>query len=155
MFGALQVIRRLAPVLAVPALCLAGPPQTQHNHIRYYIQLVRATDSSQPPQSGSRPVGAKLATTLHGPLRWKHYWEICRREADVPFGGTATLRLPNQRAVEIDLTRPGRRSATAFQHGKPVDRTVVPIGEAFTLIGGDRDDSTAWFIVVRRDKPGA
>ncbi len=155
MFAVLEVIRRLAPVLAVLVLSLAGPGQTQPDYIRYYIQLVRATDSNQPPQFGSRPVGAKLATIFHDALRWKHYWEICRREADVPFGGTATLRLPNQRAVEIDLTWPGKRSTTAFQHGKPVDRTVVRIGEAFTLIGGDRDDSTAWFIVVRRDKPAA
>jgi hypothetical protein len=155
MFGVLEVIRRLAPVLAVLALSLAGPAQTQHDNIRYYIQLVRATDSNQPPQAGSRPVGAKLATTFHGALRWKHYWEICRRETDVPLGGAVNLHLPNQRAVEIDLTRPGKRTTVAFQNGKPVDRIVVPMGEAFTLIGGDRDHSTAWFIVVRRDKPGA
>jgi hypothetical protein len=146
---------RLVPVLALVALFFAELVQAPTAHIRYYVQLVRATESSQPPQTGSRPVGAKLATTFHGALRWKHYWELCRREADVPLGGTVNLRLPNQRAVEIDLTRPGKRTTVAFQNGKPVGRTVVPMGEAFTIIGGDRADTTAWFIVVRRDKPGA
>jgi len=148
-------MRRLAPVLAVLALFLVGPAQAPSAHIRYYVQLVRAADSSRPPQTDSRPVGAKLATTFHGPLCWKHYWELCRREADVPLGGKVNLRLPNQHAVEIDLTRPGKRTTVAFQNGKPVGRTVVPMGEAFTIIGGDRADSTAWFVVVRRDKPGA
>jgi hypothetical protein len=50
---------------------------------------------------------------------------------------------------------PGKRTTVAFQNGKPVGCTVVPMGEAFTIIGGDRADTTAWFIVVRRDKPGA
>ena len=146
---------RIVPVLALVALSSVELAQAPPGHIRYYIQLTRAADSSQPPQAGSRPVGAKLATTFQGALRWKHYWEICRREVDVPLGGAVNLHLPNQRAVEIDLTRPGKRTTVAFQNGKPVDRVVVPMGEAFTLIGGDRDDSTAWFIVVRRDKPGA
>jgi hypothetical protein len=30
----------------------------------------------------------------------------------------------------------------------------MPAGDAMTLIGGDRDQKSAWFIVVRRDKPG-
>jgi hypothetical protein len=146
---------RLLPVIALAAFSLVELAQPPTSQIRYYIQLIRAADSSQPPQTGSRPVGAKLATTFHGALRWKHYWEICRREVDVPLGSAVNLHLPNQRAVEIDLTRPGKRTTVAYQNGKPVDRIVVPMGEAFTLIGGDRDDSTAWFIVVRRDKPGA
>ena len=146
---------RLLPVIAVAAFSLVELAQPPTSHIRYYIQLIRAADSSQPPQADSRPVDATLATTFHGALRWKHYWELCRREADVPLGGTVNLRLPNQRAVEIDLTRPGKRTTVAFQNGKPVARTVVPMGEGFTIIGGNRADTTAWYIVVRRDTPGA
>jgi hypothetical protein len=29
------------------------------------------------------------------------------------------------------------------------------VGEAMTLIGGKRDLGSVWFIVVRRDQPGA
>ncbi len=148
-------MRRLVPVLALAALSFVELVPAPSARIRYYVQLVRAADSSEPPQTGSRPVGARLATTFHGALRWKHYWELCRREADVPLGGTVNLRLPNQRAVEIDLTHPGKRTTVAFQNGKPMGRTVVPMGAAFTIIGGGRADTTAWFIVVRRDKPGA
>jgi hypothetical protein len=154
-FAELADMRRLLPLTALAAIWLVEVTQTTTSHIHYYVQLIRAADSSRPPQAGSRPVGAKLATSFHGALRWEHYWEICRREVDVPLGSAVNLHLPNQRAVEIDLSRPGKRTTVAFQKGKPVGRIVAPMGEGFTLIGGDRDDSTAWFIVVRRDKPGA
>ena len=145
---------RLLLLIALTAICLVELAQTPASHIHYYVQLIRAADSSLPPQADIRPVGAMLATTLHGALRWKHYWEICRNEVNVPIGTTVNLHLPNQRAVQIDLTYPGKRTTVAFQNGKPIDRTVVPMGEGFTLIGGPRTDATAWFIVVRRDKPG-
>jgi hypothetical protein len=35
-----------------------------------------------------------------------------------------------------------------------VDRTINAAGEAMTIIGGNRDGKSVWFIVVRRDKPG-
>ena len=147
-------MRYLAPVLAVTALLFLGAAQTPSNHFRYYVQLIQATDSSQAPQPESRAVGPVLATTLGGALRWRYYWELCRREVDVPLGGKLHVPLANQRAVEIDLARPGKRTILAFQHGELVDRTVVPMGKALSLIGGGREDSTGWFIVVRRDKPG-
>jgi hypothetical protein len=62
--------------------------------------------------------------------------------------------LSNGREVEIDLSRRGKRTVTAFQSGRLLDRTIMPAGDAMTLIGGDRDQKSAWFIVVRRDKPG-
>ncbi len=145
---------RLLPVLVLVAVSLSGSERTQRSHIHYYVQLIRATDSSQPPQPGIRPVGPQLAATFNGPLRWSHYWEICRREADVPLGGKAMLDLANQRAVEIDLTRRGERTIIALQNGKSLGTTAAPMSKVFTITGGNRDRHTAWFIVVRRDKPG-
>jgi hypothetical protein len=63
-------------------------------------------------------------------------------------------RLGNGREVEIDLTHPGKRRVSTYHNGRLIDRTVEPLGESMTLIGGDRDPTSHWFIVVRRDKPG-
>ncbi len=145
---------RFVSSLAVFAFALTGVARAQEHATTYYVQLVRGTDSEQPPQAGSRRVGAKLTGTFCGALKWKGYWEICQREAQVAPGRTAKVRLSNGREVEIDLTQQGKRAVTAFQNGKLLDRTIAPMGEAMTLIGGDRDRKSAWFIVVRRDKPG-
>jgi hypothetical protein len=86
-------------------------------------------------------------------LKWKNYWEICQRKAEVIPDRATMVWLSNGREVEIDLRRRGKRTVTAFQNGRLVDRTIVPVREAMTLIGGDRDQKSAWFILVRRDKP--
>jgi hypothetical protein len=145
---------RFASMLVVVAFTVTGAVRAQQRPIRYYVQLIRSGDSEQQPQAGSRRVGAKLAGTFCGVLKWKSYWEICQRDADVVPGGTMKVRLSNGRDVEIDLGRPGKRTVATFQNGRLVDRTTTPAGEAMTVIGGDRDQSSAWFIVVRRDRPG-
>ena len=148
-----KTMRCFMLVFATAALSLVGPTQRPPPHIRYYVQMIRAADSTQPPEPGSHLVGANLAAIFKGPLRWKHYWEIRRCEVDVPPGAAVNLPLANQRAVEIDLTCLGKRIIAAFQNGTLLERTVVPSGEALSLIGGNRKDNTAWFIAVRRDKP--
>ena len=69
-------------------------------------------------------------------------------------GQTARVRLGNGREAEIDLRNPQERRVAAFQNGQLVDRTISPPGEAMTIIGGNRDGKSVWFIVVRRGKPG-
>jgi hypothetical protein len=145
---------RFASKLVVVAFAVAGGAGAQERAVTYYIQLIRSSDSEQPPQAESRRVGTKLAGTFCGVLKWKDYWEICQRKAEVIPGRATMVWLSNGREVEIDLSRRGKRTVTAFQNGRLVDRTIVPAGEAMTLIGGDRDQKSAWFIVVRRDKPG-
>lgn len=145
---------RFASMLAVAAFAVTGAVRAQERAVTYYVQLIRSSDSEQPPQAESRRVESKLAGTFWRVLRWKSYWEICQRKTEVMPGRATKVRLGNGREVEIDLSRRGKRTVTAFQNGRLVDRTIVPAGEATTLIGGDHDQKSAWFIVVRRDKPG-
>jgi hypothetical protein len=145
---------RFASMLAVAAFAVTGAVRTEERAVTYYVQLIRSRDSEQPPQAESRRVGTRLAGTFGGVLKWKNHWEICQRKAEVMPGRATMVWLSNGREVEIDLRRSGKRTVTAFQSGRLVDRTIVPAGEAMTLIGGDRDQKSSWFIVVRRDKPG-
>ena len=145
---------RFASMLSGAAIAVTGAVRGQERPITFYVQLIRSSDSEQPPQAESRRVGTKLAGTFCGVLRWKNYWEICQRKAEVIPDRATMVWLSNGREVEIDLRRRGKRTVTAFQNGTLVDRTIMPAGEAMTLIGGDRDQKSAWFIVVRRDKPG-
>jgi hypothetical protein len=144
---------RTVNILIVSAFALAGVARADDGAVRYRVQLIRGTDSDQPPVAGSLRVGNQLATTLRGPLKWKHYWQVCERKIAVRPGRKARMLLLNGREVEIDLTQHDRRAVAAFQGGRFVDRTVRPLGEAITLIGGSRDQASAWFIAVRRDQP--
>jgi hypothetical protein len=147
------MMRRAVNIFLVAAFALTGAARADEGAVRYCVQLIRGTDSDQPPVAGSLRVGNQLAATLSGPLKWKHYWRVCERKIAVRTGGKARVQLLNGREVEIDLTRHDRRSVAAFQDGQFVDRTVRPAGEAVTLIGGYRDQDSGWFIAVRRDEP--
>lgn len=132
---------------------LNGTPPAEHQSNTYYVQLVRGNNDDAPPQPGSRPVGIKVARHLKSALNWKSYWELNRQQVAVCSGKTARVCLSSDRQVEIDLTNRKRRKVTAFENGKVVQRTMRPVGEGMTVIGGERDPNSAWFIVVRRDPP--
>jgi hypothetical protein len=114
---------------------------------------VRGTDDAQAPEKGAKPIGPKLSKALSSVFRWKHYWEIQRQEVSAQPGQKTRVQLASRRAAEIDLTLPGKRKVTTFQGDKPQTSVTQPVSEAWTLIGGDRDPKSVWFIVVRRDKP--
>ena len=132
---------------------LNGTPPADHQSNTFYVQLVRGTNEDAPPQPGSRPVGIKVARHLKAALTWKNYWELNCRQVAVCSGKATRVCLSKDRQVEIELTRRNRRKVTAFENGRVVQRMLRPAGEGMTVIGGERDKESAWFIVVRRDRP--
>jgi hypothetical protein len=121
--------------------------------VAYYVQLIRGTDQDQSPNPNSKRIQPHLAGAFHSVFKWKSYWEISSRQVALQTGRATRVRLNPEREVEIDLTDPSRRAVTAILNGKKVQRTVSPRSEERTLIGGDRDGTSAWFIVVSRNTP--
>jgi len=135
------------------AVALAGETGTAAQTATFYVQLIRGTDSAQPPVPRSKCVGHKLAETFRPVFNCKAYWEINRREVMGSPDRVARVQLGNGREAEIDLRCPKSRKVAAFQNGQLVDRTITSAGEGMTIIGRSREDKSLWFIVVRRDKP--
>ena len=144
--------RTILGVLFV-AFILNGALPAEHRSNTFYVQLVRGNNEDAPPQPGSHPVGIKVARHLRSALNWKSYWELDCRQIAVCSGKTTRVCLSKDREVEIDLSNHNRRKVTAFENGRIVQRMLRPVGEGMTVIGGERDNESAWFIVVRRDKP--
>jgi hypothetical protein len=140
-------------IFAAAGLVLSSVTAAAEKPLVYYVQLIRCSDVEQAPEPGSRRIGARLAERFQCVFRCKSYWEISRDKVEVLPSQTARARLRNGREVEIDLSIPGKRRISTFSKGRLIDRTVEPASENMTLIGGDRDQTSHWFIVVRRDKP--
>ena len=119
----------------------------------FYIQLVRGTDTAKPPQPGCHQAGPRLAATFRPVFSWKHYWAVRCRPVPLRPGEKRRLRLGSGREVEIDLGQPKERKITTFRNGKVLDRTISPAGDHMTIIGDNREAKSAWFVVVRPDKP--
>jgi hypothetical protein len=146
-------MRRTILAVLFVAFILNGTPPAEHHPNTFYVQLVRGNNDDAPPQPGSRPVGIKVARHLRSALNWKNYWEVNRQQVAVCSGKAARVCLSKERAVEIDLSNRNRRKVTAFENGRIVQRLCRPVGGGMTVIGGERDEGSAWFIVVRRDPP--
>jgi hypothetical protein len=147
-------MKRLLMLVILGGLGLAAVSAAGDKPLAYYIQLIRCSDQNGPPEPGSKRIGPKLAERFQCVFRCKSYWEISQATLAVLPSQVARAHLGNGRDVEIDLRQPGKRRVATFHRGRLIDRTVEPLGEDMTLIGGDRDQTSHWFIVVRRDKPG-
>ena len=147
-------MRRMMVILILLAFAPGGMARAEEGAATFYVQLIRGTDTEQPPMLGSKCVGPKLAKTFGPVFRCKGFWEINRQQVAVPPGKAKRVQLGNGREAEIDLRNPKQRRVAAFQNGQLVERTISPAGEAMTIIGGNHDGKSMWFIVVRRDKPG-
>ena len=146
-------MRHLIAILMLAALTLAGEVRAGAQTTRYDVQLIRGTNTEQPPVPRTKSAERKVAETFHGVFNCKAYWEMNRQQVTIPAGQMARVQLGNGREAVIDLRSPDARKVAAFQSGRLVDRTVIPRGEGTTIIGGKREDKGVWFIVVRRDKP--
>jgi len=136
------------------ALVMVNPvAAAEKTNLVFHVQLVRGSDQATPPTKESKPISRKLAAQFRSVFAWKHFWEMKYEEVPVAPGQKVRMRLNTQREVEIDLGTPGKRAVTAHSDGKVVSRTVEHVDAPMTIIGGDRDAMSAWFIVVRRDKP--
>ena len=147
-------MKPLLVLLAVAGMLQAITTAAAEKPLVYYVQLIRCSDQDQAPEPGSRRVGPKLTERFQCVFRCKSYWEISQEKIEISPQKKARVRLRNGRDVEIDLTQSGKRRVTTFHNNRLIDRTIEPASENMTLIGGDRDQTSHWFIVVRRDKPG-
>jgi len=119
----------------------------------YCVQLIRGNNRDTPPVADAKPVSPELTKMIRRVFNWKSYWEINRQRVTLARGQKAKVRLSKEREVEIDLTDLAKRKVTAYEGRKAVTRSTWPVGNATTIIGGDRDSNSVWFIVVRRSQP--
>ncbi len=119
----------------------------------YYVQLIRANNSSHSPEPKAVLVGEKLGKRLRPVFNWTSFWQVSCQTVQIRQGSLGRVRLSQVGEVEIDLSEPGKRKVTAYREGKPVARTICPILDEMSIAGGERDADSVWFIVVREDNP--
>jgi len=135
------------------SFALLATPAAEDLTSTFYVQLVRGSDEDKPPKADAKPIGPKLSQKLQPVFRWKQYWQMNLVEVKVASGKTAKVRLSDTHEVEIDLKTQGKRTVRFYGEGKLVSASTQPVGESLNIQGENSKGESAWFIVVRRDKP--
>ena len=140
-------------VFSILILACVGLSEADKGPAAYYVQLIRGTDEDKAPEPNSKLLSPQETGSFRSVFKWKSYWQMSLQRLEVAEGRRTKIRLNPEREVEIDLTQPEHRSVRAFHNGKLMQCALCPRGEARTLIGGDRDSNSAWFIVISRKAP--
>jgi hypothetical protein len=122
------------------------------NAMRYYVQLIRTSDTTNAPVAGAQLVGPKLTEKFHAVFKGRTYWETKCQEVLVAPGRPVKVSLTSHRDVEIGVTD-ANRTIKLFYNGEVVNRITAARGEGMSIIGDTRKTEATCFVVVRRDKP--
>jgi len=100
-----------------------------------------------------KPVGPRLSEKLkNSPFKWDHYYE-CNAQKPFTLKSNQVQRVQMSKRCEIVVTYLGNSEVKleVYGNGQLVNTVTqaLPRGE-FLLVGGEAENSTAWFVVVRR-----
>jgi hypothetical protein len=137
------------------ALCLLplfAAPAAQAGDLKFQAILVWATNAEKSPNPNHKPVGAEVRRKLSElPLKWKNYFEVNRKQALVPSGGSERVELSRKCAIELTDIDGEQVEVSLFGKGEQVlkRRQSLPKGEMLVL-GGNAPDETGWLVVLKR-----
>ena len=141
-----------ASVLIVVALLFpVGSAHADAGEMNIEAQLIWGTNDTK-PDSKLRPVGAVLSGKLkHSPFKWEHYFEVHREDVKVKPGEEKTVTMSHNCVITIKSLGDGQIKFQLFGKGKLANTVTqaLPKGELL-ITGGDAENSTAWFVVLRQ-----
>lgn len=141
----------VAAALLFPASAVCAASDTGTLNIE--SQLVWGTNNPK-PDTKLKPVGPKMSARLKGsPFKWDHYFEVNRQTNKVKFGDGNEIRITMSRNCEIRITNLGDSQIRCKLYGHGVlvsDVTQALPKPELLVIGGDAENSTAWFVILRQ-----
>ena len=146
--GERQIVVKLgfAVLMLMCAICQGRADE------KYYVQVIKATNKSDPPAKSAKPVGNKIGEQL-SPLRWKYYWEVERRDIVVPSGKSRKVELSGERSVEVLPPADGKVEVRLYRGKELARKSCHKAHERMMAIFGGDEGERAWFVVVRREEP--
>ena len=120
--------------------------------LKLEAQLIMGTSENKPPSPNYKSVGPDVKAKLKGlPLQWPNYFEVNRKQFDVPQAGTRTVTLSEKRQIEVKNLGSSSIEVVHFcKHEQLVKLTQsLPRGEILVL-GGNAPKSNAWLVILKR-----
>lgn len=137
----------LALLFPGSAVCAAA----DNGKLKIESQLVWGTNDPK-PATGLRLVGPKMSARLKSsPFKWDHYYEVNRQTNSVTLNGETRVKMSKNCEISITNLGDSQLRCRLFGHGVLVSDVTqaLPKGELL-VIGGDAENATAWFVILRQ-----
>jgi hypothetical protein len=134
------------------AFGLCGQTTAQAATLKLQVQLLWGTSDDHSPDPKHKPVDPEVKAKLKDlPLKWTHYFEVRRKDFEVPAAGGNKVALSEKCQIEVKDMGGARLEVVLFGKGKETLRRTqkLPKGEMLVL-GGNAPNSTAWLVVLKR-----
>lgn len=129
---------------------VAAPVQAEE--VKLVAQLIWGTNDEKSPDPSHKPVEEKVAIKLKKlPLKWQHYFEVSCKRFDAKLNETQKIELSKECKIEVRYTGKDSVEVKLYGKGELVGKISqsLPKGELL-VTGGNAENLTAWFVVLRR-----
>jgi hypothetical protein len=117
-----------------------------------FVQVIVGNNSGK-REAKWKPAGPTIRARLEPVFRWRKYWETARHRFVVQHAQTLKVEIGEERRVEIDW-REHAPGEVRLYHKKQITRRLQDRFDKMLILGGEREGSESWFVVVRPDAPG-
>ncbi len=131
---------------------ISGEACLQAATLKLQVQLVWGTNDDHSPDPKHKPVEAAVRAKLKElPLKWNNYFEVNRKDFELPPAGVSKVPLSEKCALEVKSLSGSKLEVTLIGKGKEtLKRTqALPKGEVLVL-AGTAPNATAWLVVLKR-----
>ena len=120
----------------------------------FEAQLIWGTNDKQADPK-LKPADPKLGEKLKkSPFKWDHYFEMHREIIKLRLNEERTVTMSRNCVISVTYLKDENVKFQLFGKGKLANTTTQALPKGQLLItGGDAENSTAWFVVLRQVEP--
>jgi hypothetical protein len=129
----------------------AAPSPGSNPDLTLRAVLIWGTDGARPDDPELKDLDVDTREKLRAVFKWKHYYEVSRKDIALSGGAAKRVRLSPKCEVAVQSLGKSTVEVKLFGDGKLVvtKKQVMSPGELLVLAGEDKND-TAWFVALNR-----
>jgi len=147
-----NLLRRYGLALALLAAVCGLPATTCAADLKLEAVLVWGTNDGKPADSDLKPVTEDIAKKMNClPFKYTNYFEVNRKKLTLPAGGTQKAKMSKDCSVTLKSLEDGKIELTLMGQGQPACKITQELKKGKCLVtGGNAQNSTAWFVVIKQ-----
>jgi hypothetical protein len=139
------------PAASIRAQSTGASYGTQSDVATFEAQLIWGTNEKQTDPK-LKPADSKLAEKLKkSPFKWDHYFEMHKETIKLKLNEEKTVTMSRNCVISVTYLKDDNIKFQLFGKGTLANTVTQALPKGRLLItGGDAENSTAWFVVLKQ-----